>query len=306
MFFNDDTQLQNTAQTRSRLGRLLLLLSDEIKAAFVAAGGAVVDGDHGDITVSGGGTTLNIDAGVVGTTELANDSVTFAKIQEFQANRILGTSSTPGNPTELRIGTALTLNGDTLDLADANKGDITLGTQGTTFSINASTVTEAMQVLADNTTGNVSTTKHGYAPKAPNDTTKFLRGDATWAVPTDLDTGITQLTSDVTAGPGSGSQAATIAAGAVTEAKQTLADNTTNDVSTTKHGYVPKAPNDTTKFLRGDASWAVPTATPADLSRVLSSSSTIDANKCRTLGGPIQIEADVVFTVEADAVCGVY
>lgn len=45
---------------------------------------------------------------------------------------------------------------------------------------------------------------------------------------------------------------------AVVEADITLADNTTNDVSTTKHGLVPKAPNDTTKFLRGDATWAVP------------------------------------------------
>lgn len=45
------------------------------------------------------------------------------------------------------------------------------------------TLTEAGITLADNTTGNVSTTKHGLAPKAPNDTTKFLRGDATWAVP---------------------------------------------------------------------------------------------------------------------------
>jgi hypothetical protein len=44
---------------------------------------------------------------------------------------------------------------------------------------------------------------------------------------------------------------------AITEAQQSLSDNTTNDVSTSKHGYVPKAPNDTTKFLRGDASWAV-------------------------------------------------
>ena len=35
-------------------------------------------------------------------------------------------------------------------------------------------------------------------------------------------------------------------------------DNTDLDVSTTKHGLVPKAPNDTTKFLRGDAAWAVP------------------------------------------------
>jgi hypothetical protein len=35
----------------------------------------------------------------------------------------------------------------------------------------------------DITTNNVSITKHGLAPKAPNDTTKFLRGDATWDVP---------------------------------------------------------------------------------------------------------------------------
>lgn len=42
----------------------------------------------------------------------------------------------------------------------------------------------------------------------------------------------------------------------ITEAKMNLADNTTNDVSITKHGFVPKAPNDTTKFLRGDGTWA--------------------------------------------------
>lgn len=42
------------------------------------------------------------------------------------------------------------------------------------------------------------------------------------------------------------------------EAGLTLADNTTADVSTTKHGFTPKAPNDSTKFLRGDATWAVP------------------------------------------------
>jgi len=43
---------------------------------------------------------------------------------------------------------------------------------------------------------------------------------------------------------------------AVVEADITLADNTTNDVSTTKHGFVPKAPNDTAKYFRGDATWA--------------------------------------------------
>jgi hypothetical protein len=44
-------------------------------------------------------------------------------------------------------------------------------------------ITEAALALADNTTGNVSSTKHGFVPKAPNDTTKYLRGDGTWYTP---------------------------------------------------------------------------------------------------------------------------
>ena len=52
--------------------------------------------------------------------------------------------------------------------------------------------------------------------------------------------------------------ATTIAAGVVTEAMQVLADNTTQDVSTAKHGYAPKAPNDATKFLNGLGAYAVP------------------------------------------------
>lgn len=43
--------------------------------------------------------------------------------------------------------------------------------------------TDAWLATSDITTNDVSITKHGFAPKAPNDTTKFLRGDATWAVP---------------------------------------------------------------------------------------------------------------------------
>lgn len=46
----------------------------------------------------------------------------------------------------------------------------------------------------------------------------------------------------------------------VTDANLTTSDITTNDVSTAKHGFAPKAPNDTTKFLRGDGTWAVPSS----------------------------------------------
>jgi len=41
-------------------------------------------------------------------------------------------------------------------------------------------------------------------------------------------------------------------------------DNTDLDVSTSKHGLCPKAPNDTTKFLRGDGAWGVPAGGGSD------------------------------------------
>ena len=43
----------------------------------------------------------------------------------------------------------------------------------------------------------------------------------------------------------------------VVEADILLSNNLTNDVTITRHGLVPKAPNDVTKFLRGDGTWAV-------------------------------------------------
>ena len=89
-------------------------------------------------------------------------------------------------------------------------------------------VTDANLTTTDVTTNNVSTTKHGFAPKAPNDGTKFLDGTGAYDTVKDSDL--------------------------------SLSDITTNDVSTTKHGFAPKAPNDTTKFLRGDGSWAVPSS----------------------------------------------
>lgn len=44
-------------------------------------------------------------------------------------------------------------------------------------------VTEAMQSLSDVTTNNVSITKHGYAPKAPNVATQYLDGTGAYSTP---------------------------------------------------------------------------------------------------------------------------
>lgn len=63
-------------------------------------------------------------------------------------------------------------------------------------------------------------------PGASAATTHFLREDATWAIPPD--TGITTLTGDIAAGPGSGSQAATLATVLSTPGSFTLASITAN------------------------------------------------------------------------------
>ena len=58
------------------------------------------------------------------------------------------------------------------------------------------TIAEAKLSIADNTTANLTTTAHGFAPKAPNNTTTFLRGDATWAAPVNNPTTV-KLTGDL-------------------------------------------------------------------------------------------------------------
>lgn len=59
---------------------------------------------------------------------------------------------------------------------------------------------------------------------------------------------------------------------AVTESEITLADVTTDNVSITKHGFTPKAPNDVTKFLNGSGAWSVP---PSSLAPALGTFPTI-------------------------------
>lgn len=55
---------------------------------------------------------------------------------------------------------------------------------GTTwYGSQVGTITEAGLSLSDVTTANVSTSAHGFAPKAPNDATKYLNGTGAWSVP---------------------------------------------------------------------------------------------------------------------------
>lgn len=67
-------------------------------------------------------TTFSIKAGGVGTTELANDAVTYAKMQNVSAaSRVLGRGSAggSGDPEELDLGPGLTMSGTTLSATGA-------------------------------------------------------------------------------------------------------------------------------------------------------------------------------------------
>lgn len=57
----------------------------------------------------------------------------------------------------------------------------TLGANVIVSSLAVASANENVLSLSDTVTGNVSTLRHGFAPKASGSTTQFLRGDAAWA-----------------------------------------------------------------------------------------------------------------------------
>ena len=81
------------------------------------------------------------------------------------------------------IGNTSGTNSGDVSVTDGSTIDFTLTGQALTAEVKDNSITETKQILADNTTNDVSTSKHGYAPKLPNDATKFLDGTGNYSVP---------------------------------------------------------------------------------------------------------------------------
>jgi hypothetical protein len=90
------------------------------------------------------------------------------------------------------------------------------------------TLAEAALALTDITTNNVTSTKHGFAPKSPADATQFLNG------------------------------AATPAFAAVKDSDLSTSDVTTNNATTAKHGFLKKLSNVGSEYMDGTGNWSVP------------------------------------------------
>jgi hypothetical protein len=65
-----------------------------------------------------------------------------------------------------------------------------------------------------------------------------------------------------------GSDGTDVSYSAVTDAKLSTSDITTNDVSTSKHGFAPKGDGSTTKFLNANGAYSTPAGGSGDLTRL--------------------------------------
>ena len=72
---------------------------------------------------------------------------------------------------------------DTITVSQISDATITSGATVSGTNTGDQTISDATISTSDITTNNVSITKHGFAPKAPNDATKYLDGTGNYSVP---------------------------------------------------------------------------------------------------------------------------
>lgn len=102
----------------------------DITVTSTGGGGGLSDGDYGDITVSGGGTAMAVDAGAVAITELAS----------IATDRLVGRDTAgSGAPEELTVGGGVEFTGSTGIQRSALTGDVTAsaGSNATTIANDA-------------------------------------------------------------------------------------------------------------------------------------------------------------------------
>ena len=137
-------------------------------------------------------------------------------------------------------------------------------------------VADTKIAFSDNTTGNATTSAHGFLSKLSGVSTQFLSGAGTWLTPSGGGGGGTiPNTTNILKGDGSGNAADSgigaanviVSTGSYTnpswllglaESKISFSNITTGNVNTSTHGFAPKLPNDATKYLDGTGAYSVP------------------------------------------------
>jgi hypothetical protein len=117
--------------------------SDDVWSALTGSG--VLDGDKGDITVSGSGSTWGLNSNSVGLSQMKDNSITTIEIFDGEVNEAdLNINNTGGGGDILTYTGGLGFEWFSRGnwLKDADKGDITVSSNGGSYSIDAGVVTE--------------------------------------------------------------------------------------------------------------------------------------------------------------------
>lgn len=124
----------------------------------------------------------------------------------------------------------------------------------------------------------------------------IYRGTAVWK----RLVGNTTTTKKFLSQTGNGSASAAPAWNQVADADLSVTDVTTNNVTSSAHGFAPKSPNDATKFLRGDATptWAVPGAGGSGGDAIVRKT----ADETITATTTLQNDDELLFPVDASSV----
>lgn len=127
--------------------------------AYVPFSSSAINALTGDVTASGTGSV---------TATIANDAVTYAKLQNVTDNRLLGRSAgSSGDAQEIQIGSGLSLSGGTLSATGGGIGG-TLTSPRVPYATGSSTLGDNAQFVWDNTNatlqvGNVPASVPGFS-----------------------------------------------------------------------------------------------------------------------------------------------